>query len=70
MKKKELKKLCDDHWAYIEQVIRNEYDDPKSTHTKEDIDSYCRRIKLHYTTAMTHGFKHGMQWMKINRGNP
>ena len=62
----ELQKLCDDHWEYIEQVIRNEYDSEAAYPNGRaiDIDAYCRRVKLHYTTAMAHGFKHGVQWIE------
>ena len=72
MKKKELQKLCDAHWAYVEQIIRNEYDSEVAypDGITFDIDAYCRRVKLHYTTAMAHGFKHGVQWMKMNRDKP
>lgn len=62
----ELQKLCDEHWTYVEQIIRNEYDSEIAhpTGTALDIDAYCRRVKLHYITAMAHGFKHGIQWIE------
>lgn len=62
----ELQKLCDEHWGYIEQIIRNEYDSDMAqlTHTSFDLDAYYRRVELHYKTAMVHGFKHGIQWIE------
>ena len=56
----ELQKLCDEHWSYIEQVIRIEYCGIDK-YDAEEIDSYCRRIRFHYISAMKHGFKHGVQ---------
>ena len=62
----ELQKLCDEHWEYVEQVIRNEYESEMAYPQGSDfsIDAYCRRIRLHYITAMVHGFKHGVQWIE------
>ena len=56
-KEDELEKLCEEHWKYVEEVIRTEYDDSD----EYDIDSYCRRVGFHYKSAMKHGFKHGVQ---------
>jgi len=28
---------------------------------RQPADGYCRRVGLHYKTAFTHGFKHGVQ---------
>jgi len=62
----ELQRLCNEHWEYVEQVIRNEYDSAISypNGIAFDLDAYCRRVKLHYITAMAHGFKHGIQWIE------
>lgn len=64
--KEDLQKLCDDHWTYVEMVIRNEYDSEVALPNGSaiDIDAYCRRISLHYKTALAHGFKHGIQWIE------
>lgn len=64
----EAEKLADEHWAYIEQVIRNEYDSETAypTGSMMDIDAYCRRVGLHYKSAFVHGFKHGCEM--IHRG--
>jgi len=60
-----LEKLCDDHWAYVEGVIRNEYlSNLAITDSMIDLDAYCERVKFHYKTAMAHGFKHGIQWLE------
>ena len=56
----ELQKLCDDHWEYVEQVILQEYDHPEEFL----MDTYLKAMRFHYTTAMAHGFKHGVQWIK------
>ncbi len=58
----ELEGLCDEHWIYIEQVIRNEYDSEPARLNGEmfALDAYCRKIGLHYRLAMAHGFKHGV----------
>jgi len=44
--KEDLQEFCDDHWEYIEQVIRNEYDSEIARPDGEgfDLDAYCRRI--------------------------
>ena len=62
----QLQKVCDEHWAYVEQVIRNEYDSKAAqpNGSDMDLDAYCRRISLHYKSAMAHGFKHGVQWIE------
>lgn len=59
MTPEELQKLCDDHWSYVEQVIRNEYN-----HPEEFLETYIESLKFHYTTAMAHGFKHGVAWIE------
>ena len=68
----QLQKMCDEHWAYVEAVIRNEYDSKSAKPNGSglvpymDLDAYCRRISLHYKSAMAHGFKHGVQWIERN----
>lgn len=54
--------MAESHWKYVEQVIRNEYDSESAHPIGEcfDLDAYCRRVGLHYRTAMIHGFKHGL----------
>lgn len=63
MTNEQIQKLADDHWEYVEQVIRNEYDSEiaEPIGTAMDIDAYCRRVELHYKTAFIHGFKHGYE---------
>ena len=70
--KEDLQELCDDHWEYIEQVIRNEYDSKIALPDGEgfDLDAYCRRVSWHYKTALAHGFKHGIQWIEKQIKNP
>ena len=51
-------KLVTNHWAYIEQVIRQEHETEIVTMT---LDEYIRRIKFHYISAFEHGLKHRMQ---------
>jgi len=50
MKSEDVKKLADDHWSYVKGLI--EQHDPGA-----DIEI----IGFHYTTAMIHGYKHGME---------
>jgi hypothetical protein len=59
-----LQKLCDDHWEYVESVIRNEYISELAITNGAglDLDAYCKRLEFHYKSAMAHGFKHGVQW--------
>ena len=57
------KKLADEHWAYVENVIRAEWEafstvldcDPSN------VDAHCKVIEMHYKSAMIHGYKHGKE---------
>ena len=53
-------KLVTNHWAYIEQVIRQEHETEIVTMT---LDEYIKRIKFHYISAFEHGHKHLLQDM-------
>jgi hypothetical protein len=47
-----LKKLVDEHWNYIEDLLRA-HDEPEDVITM---------IKFHYKTAFEHGWKHHKEW--------
>lgn len=53
-KKKISEKLADEHWKYIEDLIRIEVRD-----TFNNLETYLDAIRFHYKTAFIHGFKHG-----------
>ena len=44
-------KLAEDHWSYVEQVLRNSGESPE----------VIEKIKFHYISAMIHGIKHGRE---------
>ena len=43
-----LKRLIDNHWAYIEKLLKAQGEDKKT----------IKKIKFHYKTAFEHGWKH------------
>lgn len=53
--------IAENHWQYIESVIRNEYDSDglEMGDRALDLDTYIRRVGHHYKSAFIHGFKHG-----------
>jgi len=62
------KQLADEHWAYVESVIRAEW---KAFATTTDcspdlVDEHCEIIGHHYRSAMIHGFKHGVDAAEAN----
>lgn len=61
-----IQELYDNHWEYVEKVIRNEFD--SETEFVIDGNAYCRRVSFHYKTAFRHGFKHGVQSVTQNKG--
>lgn len=53
----EAKKLANDHWNYISDVLLN--------HNEQD--HIIELLSFHYQTAFIHGFKHGVEWLKNQR---
>jgi hypothetical protein len=54
--------LAQQHWAYVEQVIRHEWGE-----TENMDEEYLKALEFHYKSAFAHGFKHGKeekQWQK------
>ena len=49
--------LANEHWNYIEQLLRTEIPDD----TTVDKEQYITCVKFHYKTAMIHGIKHGKE---------
>ena len=45
------RKLADEHWSYIERVLREH-----SVHTLT-----IKTVKFHYISAFIHGYKHGVE---------
>ena len=48
---KELKLLVNEHWAYIEKLLKAHGED----------EATIKKIKYHYKTAFRHGWKHHKQ---------
>ena len=49
MKMDEVKKLAQEHWNYVEELL----------HTHGESDDVIEKIGFHYKSAMIHGVKHG-----------
>lgn len=56
----DVEKLAAAHWAYVEQVIRNEWEH-RDCQTMDESD-YCARVGMQYKSAFIHGFKHGQEY--------
>lgn len=56
--KEYVKKLINDHWNYIEQVLI------KSDLTGCRHPNSLKEIEFHYKTAFEHGWKHAMEYQK------
>lgn len=50
MKSENVKNLADAHWSYVKELIE-----------QHDSEADIETIGFHYTTAMIHGYKHGME---------
>lgn len=48
------KKLAEDHWSYVQDVLASHGVDAETIKTSE----------FHYKSAFIHGFKHGVESLK------
>ena len=55
------KELVDEHWGYVEGVIRAEWQAFTTVMDVDarNVDEHCKVIEHHYKSAMLHGMKHG-----------
>lgn len=57
-----VKKLSNDHWGYVEDVLFKIFE---ITTIKElSKDQIVELIEFHYKSAFEHGFKHGVEYME------
>ena len=47
------KQLAEDHWGYIESLLK-----------AHGYDGDLGVVSFHYKSAFIHGFKHGVEWME------
>ena len=59
MEEVEIRVLAEEHWKYIEEVIR----------THDEMGFMIDKIKFHYITAFIHGFGHGFEQCKNNENS-
>jgi hypothetical protein len=53
----DVKKLADDHWDYLKQVITLH----EQADRQVDISEAIEMIGFHYRTALIHGYGHGLE---------
>ena len=54
--------LAEEHWKYVESVIRSELRNNENRVLCLSLDDYCGRVGHHFKTALIHGMKHGVEW--------
>jgi len=52
--------LANRHWEYVRALLEHDIPEDMSYSKAE----YLENVGFHYTTALAHGIKHGVDWAK------
>jgi len=62
MTNEEIKKIAEDHWSYVKNVIKIHEEAGRLNNVEQQMkEGMLRLCEFHYITAFVHGWKHGME---------